>query len=1266
MAFLEDNGGDPRNVGEDYIEAYVPVTLLGPVSERPGVLRVREIVPPQPEFGPVISQGVQAHGSQPWNNAGYSGQGVKVGVIDSFEGLRSLMGTELRATVVGRCYTDVAQYSSNLAACDRDSSHGTAVAEAIVDVAPEVALYIANPISPADLSSTVRWMAAQGVTVINRSASRVVFEGPGDGTSDMSNNIFDAINYAADNGIVWVNSAGNYGKQNWVGQPSIDANGFMYFDGSDVFNRVFLDAGQRIDIIVRWDDRWGGASRDLDVCIFDTVDIFNDVCSEDPQNGLQGHYPIEHIGAETSESGVFAIEITHYTGALPSWVQLQVRGAELQYSTPQSSINNASESDNQGMLAVGASHYWDTNTIASYSSRGPTLDGRVKPDIVGTACAATASYEIEPPQFYGGNSCWFPGTSQAAPHVAGMAALVKQANPSFTPQQVAEYLKSNAAERGASGPDNTWGYGFAQLPLPPTQPPPSTEPDPGETDTCGESISGDGATSGEWSSSGCQSEVTDRGYARYYGITVEQETEVTIDLESSLDTFLYLRSGDAQSGMVLHEDDDVEVGVDTDSRIVASLPAGSYTIEATTFNPGEAGSFTLTISGLDESTTTEPTTPEPGETDTCGESISGDGATSGEWSSSGCQSEVTDRGYARYYGITVEQETEVTIDLESSLDTFLYLRSGDAQSGMVLHEDDDVEVGVDTDSRIVASLPAGSYTIEATTFNPGEAGSFTLTISGLDESTTTEPTTPEPGETDTCGESISGDGATSGEWSSSGCQSEVTDRGYARYYGMTVEQETEVTIDLESSLDTFLYLRSGDAQSGMVLHEDDDVEVGVDTDSRIVASLPAGSYTIEATTFNPGEAGSFTLTISGLDESTTTEPTTPEPGETDTCGESISGDGATSGEWSSSGCQSEVTDRGYARYYGMTVEQETEVTIDLESSLDTFLYLRSGDAQSGMVLHEDDDVEVGVDTDSRIVASLPAGSYTIEATTFNPGEAGSFTLTISGLDESTTTEPTTPEPGETDTCGESISGDGATSGEWSSSGCQSEVTDRGYARYYGMTVEQETEVTIDLESSLDTFLYLRSGDAQSGMVLHEDDDVEVGVDTDSRIVASLPAGSYTIEATTFNPGEAGSFTLTISGLDESTTTEPTTPEPGETDTCGESISGDGATSGEWSSSGCQSEVTDRGYARYYGMTVEQETEVTIDLESSLDTFLYLRSGDAQSGMVLHEDDDVEVGVDTDSRIVASLPAGSYTIEATTFNPGEAGSFTLTISGLGAG
>ncbi|MYC28515.1 MAG: hypothetical protein F4X65_00280 [Chloroflexi bacterium] len=55
VAFLEDNGGDPRNVGEDYIEAYLPVVLLGPVSERPGVTRVTEIIPPRYGSVPPVS-----------------------------------------------------------------------------------------------------------------------------------------------------------------------------------------------------------------------------------------------------------------------------------------------------------------------------------------------------------------------------------------------------------------------------------------------------------------------------------------------------------------------------------------------------------------------------------------------------------------------------------------------------------------------------------------------------------------------------------------------------------------------------------------------------------------------------------------------------------------------------------------------------------------------------------------------------------------------------------------------------------------------------------------------------------------------------------------------------------------------------------------------------------------------------------------------------------------------------------------------------------
>ena len=56
VQFLEDNGGDPRNVGEDYIEAYVPVSLLGQLSEQPGVTRVEEIIPPQPASAMLLAR----------------------------------------------------------------------------------------------------------------------------------------------------------------------------------------------------------------------------------------------------------------------------------------------------------------------------------------------------------------------------------------------------------------------------------------------------------------------------------------------------------------------------------------------------------------------------------------------------------------------------------------------------------------------------------------------------------------------------------------------------------------------------------------------------------------------------------------------------------------------------------------------------------------------------------------------------------------------------------------------------------------------------------------------------------------------------------------------------------------------------------------------------------------------------------------------------------------------------------------------------------
>ena len=51
VEYLETNGVSPRNVGSDYIEAYIPVSLLPEASTQEGVISIRTIIPPQPRTG---------------------------------------------------------------------------------------------------------------------------------------------------------------------------------------------------------------------------------------------------------------------------------------------------------------------------------------------------------------------------------------------------------------------------------------------------------------------------------------------------------------------------------------------------------------------------------------------------------------------------------------------------------------------------------------------------------------------------------------------------------------------------------------------------------------------------------------------------------------------------------------------------------------------------------------------------------------------------------------------------------------------------------------------------------------------------------------------------------------------------------------------------------------------------------------------------------------------------------------------------------------
>ena len=104
-------------------------------------------------------------------------------------------------------------------------------------------------------------------------------------------------------------------------------------------------------------------------------------------------------------------------------------------------------------IAVGAVD--ENDTVAAFSSRGPSpIDGGVKPDVV-------APGVLVPVAAPGGGYYLDNGTSFSTPLVAGVAALLLEANPGLTPLEIAAALRSTAdpVSSAAPLPNNAAGWG---------------------------------------------------------------------------------------------------------------------------------------------------------------------------------------------------------------------------------------------------------------------------------------------------------------------------------------------------------------------------------------------------------------------------------------------------------------------------------------------------------------------------------------------------------------------------------------------------------------------------------------------------------------------------------------------------------------------------------------------------------------------------------------------------------------------------------------
>ncbi|MBM4428909.1 MAG: DNRLRE domain-containing protein, partial [Chloroflexi bacterium] len=444
---------------QDRIQVLVPAARLFDLAKLSAVRHVRlpyEVVPLT-----VTSQGVAITNADDWHAAGYRGSGIKLAVIDlGFEGYTSVIAQgELPANLIARSF----RADGNIGG---GTNHGAICAEIAYDMAPNAQMYLLNFDTDVEFGNAVDYAIAQGVQVVSYSIGWLG-AGPFDGTGPICN----IVNKARDNGIFWAQAAGNSAQRHWEGTwYDPDGNNRHNFTVSDETQSIVVANNEKISAHLSWDDPWGASSNDYDLYLYNNNNELLEK-SENRQNG--NGVPKESISYQVGPSGAgtYHLVIRRYAATRAVYFDLYSFWQNFEYPVPESSL--LIPADATGAVATGAV-YWATDALESYSSRGPTNDGRLKPDF--TAPDGTS--------VSGGN---FFGTSCAAPHLAGVAALVRNAFPTYSVTDTVGYLMQRSVDLGAAGPDNLYGHGRTSLGEVPSTPTPTAtrtlSPTPTKTST---------------------------------------------------------------------------------------------------------------------------------------------------------------------------------------------------------------------------------------------------------------------------------------------------------------------------------------------------------------------------------------------------------------------------------------------------------------------------------------------------------------------------------------------------------------------------------------------------------------------------------------------------------------------------------------------------------------------------------------------------------------------------------------------------------------
>jgi len=414
------------------------------------------MLPPQAITNEFRTDGAAAMGADVAHDLGFQGQGTRIAVIDgefmpndakwAAEGATHYVVTPMGVPTLG------VQVEEGGAA--QEGPHGAACGLIAQDVAPEAEIFL---LSFPQESSLIGWLYALEYAVLTLEADIVStsmeFAQPtchADGTGPL-NEMVDAILEGSD--AVFVVAAGNWASGS--GSDRIFYGG-IYADEDGDFRNDFTEgtsdswdkntlrfSGRQGDVVLislEWDD-WHRdvGTQDLDLAL--SIDVFEKqvAASRGQQLGTEA-WPVEVISVELPFTSDYCLTIENRAARLndvdPGALSYHINMMNfknpfefVEHSMSRSSVRETAT--NESVVAVGAVSV-ESAELLSYSSRGPTADGRSKPDICAPAGVTGTCYNL------------FHGTSASAPYAAGALAVLQSAFPEMSAAERLSLLMSTA------------------------------------------------------------------------------------------------------------------------------------------------------------------------------------------------------------------------------------------------------------------------------------------------------------------------------------------------------------------------------------------------------------------------------------------------------------------------------------------------------------------------------------------------------------------------------------------------------------------------------------------------------------------------------------------------------------------------------------------------------------------------------------------------------------------------------------------------------